>query len=135
MVRLSEILCAMAWISLSLARPGNLETNVKIATPYQNNGNQLKDPNVPRSPSPAVAQWRREKPVDKVYVTPCIKKCMNKTYQPSGCSSVYDWPCLCRNPTAPRWPEEMFTCFRDECRSERDSENAKAVLYVNCRRS
>ncbi|KAK0750099.1 hypothetical protein B0T18DRAFT_389580 [Schizothecium vesticola] len=117
---LASILCANALAALSLARAVDLETAFVIVTAYQDDSQgdkHPKEPPAPRSPSPTVHR-PGEKPFDRVYVTPCIKNAAN------------DWRCLCRSPAEPKWPEEMFTCFRNECRGERDSENAKAVFFA-----
>lgn len=89
---LAWILYALSLAALSLARAVDLETAV-AAMAYRDSlsPRQDKQPNDPRGFRPSA-----NRPVDRVYVTPCIKKCINKTYGRSGCSAADDWHCLCR---------------------------------------
>lgn len=93
---LAWILCTLALAALSLARAVDVETAAEVAAAHPDSPRQDKQlTNAPRSFRPS-ANRPRGKPADRVYVTPCIKKCINKTYGRSGCSAADDWHCLCR---------------------------------------
>lgn len=93
---LAWILYALPLAALSLARAVDLET-AAIAMAYRDIPKQDKQQstNAPRT-FRSSANRPGGKPADRVYVTPCIKKCINKTYGRSGCSAADDWHCLCR---------------------------------------